>query len=71
MSEADVEALIALHLDLMTLILRQQLDNLRDGVPAASQVAVTRLTRGERARLRGGLKRLATVVSDIRGLMAA
>lgn len=68
--ETDATALSALQGEIMTLMLRQQLADLDAGVKPSSRVALAGLPRGERAELKDGLKRLAAIVGDVRGLMA-
>ncbi len=66
----DAEALIELHTLLLTLILRQQLADLREGVRPSSRVEYKALGRDERADLKTGLKRLDGVIKELRSLVA-
>jgi len=54
----------------MGLVLRQQIADLREGVPPSSRVDTGALTRDERHELRDRLRSLDQIVREIRGLMA-
>ncbi|WP_455372985.1 DUF294 nucleotidyltransferase-like domain-containing protein [Limibacillus halophilus] len=68
--KGDAEALIELHEELLTLVLRQQLADLQEGVRPSGRVALKELERHEQRRLTSGLKRLETVVGEIRSAIS-
>jgi CBS domain-containing protein len=68
--ERDAAFLIETHAFLMGLVLRQQIADLREGVPPSNRVDAGTLTRDERHDLRGRLRSLDRIVREIRGLMA-
>ena len=70
LGRADVEALVDLHRNLMSVLLKQQLRDLNDGVALSNRVTVSSLSRAETTRVRDGFKRLAAIIGDIHGLMA-
>lgn len=71
LGERDAERLIELHALLLTLTLRQQLDDLHEGIPVGNGVLVKQLDRDLQASLKKGLQRLDTVVGEIQGLISA
>jgi DNA polymerase-3 subunit epsilon/CBS domain-containing protein len=68
--EGDANRLIETHEVLMGYVLRQQMADIRDGIPPSSRVALATLGRGERGDLRDRLHALDNIVSQIRSLMA-
>ncbi|MBI3436290.1 MAG: CBS domain-containing protein [Proteobacteria bacterium] len=65
---ADLEALADAQATFLDLILGQQLDDIARGLPASNAVAVKRLSRKDRARLRAALhavRALDTLVRDL------
>lgn len=68
--EGDANRLIETHEVLMGYVLRQQIADIRDGIPPSSRVALATLVRGERGDLRDRLHALDNIVSQIRSLMA-
>lgn len=66
----DAETLIEIHVELLSLILQQQLIDLRDGIRPSSRVAIKALPREVRGRLKDRLHRLAAIVEDVRSVMA-
>ncbi len=53
----------------MSLILAQQLDDIAHGVPPSNAVALKRLTRAERSRLRSALDAVANLDTLTRDLL--
>jgi signal-transduction protein with cAMP-binding, CBS, and nucleotidyltransferase domain/DNA polymerase III epsilon subunit-like protein len=70
LGRADVEALVDLHRNLMTLLVKQQLSDLNDGVILSNRVIAANLSKAETTLVRDGFKRLAAIIGDIHGLMA-
>lgn len=68
--ERDAASLVEAHRLLLTLILRQQLIDLRDGVRPSSRVELKRLGREDRDRLRASLKQIAGIAGTVRSVMA-
>jgi len=68
--ERDASLLIETHEVLMGLVLRQQIADLREGIPPSSRVEADVLTRDERHDLRSRLHSLDRIVREIRGMMA-
>lgn len=66
----DADTLIEIHIELLSLILQQQLIDLRDGVRPSNRVAIKALPREVRGRLKDRLHRLAAIVEDVRSVMA-
>jgi len=71
LAQGDADRLIALHALLLTLILRQQLQDIEDGVPISSSVAVKQLSRPQLAQLKSGLHHLDTIVHEAQSLIAS
>ncbi len=65
----EAETLIEIHVELLSLILQQQLIDLRDGIRPSSRVAVKALPREVKTRLKDRLHRLAAIVEDVRSVM--
>ena len=70
LSDGDAQALIAMHGELLRVILNQQLADLDDGVRPSGRVAVKGLTRAETGRMRDGLRRLDDVLGALRGAVS-
>lgn len=68
--EGDADALIALQADLLSAILDQQLADLAVGVPPGNRIAPATLGNRRVAELTDGLKRLDTVLGELRAAMA-
>jgi signal-transduction protein with cAMP-binding, CBS, and nucleotidyltransferase domain/DNA polymerase III epsilon subunit-like protein len=68
--EGDAASLIGIHSELLTLVLRQQLLDLQDGVRPSSCVQTRQLARQEIRRLRAHLQRLDEVLRTLRGAVA-
>jgi DNA polymerase-3 subunit epsilon/CBS domain-containing protein len=68
--EGDGNRLIDTHEVLMGYVLRQQIADIRDGIPPSSRVALTTLEKRERSDLRDRLHAVDNIVSQIRSLMA-
>lgn len=68
--QGDCDTLVELHGYLLTLLLRQQLIDLGEGVRTSGRVELKALSRLERARLKQGLKGLDDVVKELRSLVA-
>ena len=71
LGERDAVRLIELHALLLTLTLRQQLDDLNEGIPVGNGVFVRQLDRDVQGQLKKGLQRLDTVVGEIQSLISA
>ncbi|WP_455366426.1 DUF294 nucleotidyltransferase-like domain-containing protein [Kaarinaea lacus] len=65
LSEGDGERLISLQKNLISLILRQQLQDSEAGIPVGSKVDIKQLSKREYTRLKHELHHLDTVVSEI------
>ncbi|MDX1431207.1 MAG: DUF294 nucleotidyltransferase-like domain-containing protein [Gammaproteobacteria bacterium] len=59
----DASTMIEIHVDLMTMMLRQQLADLDSGVRPSSRVSLKLLEREEQRRLTRALKRLENILS--------
>lgn len=70
LSESDMSSLIEIHTELLTLVLRQQLLDLRMGVRPSSRVQIGQLGKQGRRRLRGHLRRLDDILRTLRGAVA-
>lgn len=70
LSEADASMLADTHAQVLTLVLRQQLADLRDGVPPSSRVATAGFERAALGRLRLQLRRLDEMLRELRGIIA-
>lgn len=70
MSEADATMLMQMHAQVLTLVLGQQLADLRDGVPPSSRVSIANLDREALKRLRLQLRRLDEILRELRGIVA-
>jgi signal-transduction protein with cAMP-binding, CBS, and nucleotidyltransferase domain len=70
LSEGDAVSLIEIHSELLTLVLRQQLLDLQDGVRPSSRVQTRQLGKQELRRLRAHLQRLDEVLRILRGAVA-
>jgi DNA polymerase-3 subunit epsilon/CBS domain-containing protein len=68
--EGDAEGLIELHERLLTLVLRQQLSDLEQGLRPTGKVIWKDLGSLEKRDLTAGLKRLNAVIGDIHGYLA-
>ena len=69
-SPGDAAALIRIHGSLLTLILRQQLEDLSTGVPPSGRVAAGRLARSEQRSLVRDLRRLDGALRVLRSSVA-
>ena len=69
-SPADGAALVRIHGSLLTLILRQQLDDLSAGVPPSGRVAAGRLARSEQRSLVRDLRVLDDTLGVLRSSVA-
>jgi CBS domain-containing protein len=67
--EADLDALADAQQTFLDLILGQQVEDIEHGRPATNRVAVTRLSRRDRSRLRAALKALESVEELTRDLL--
>jgi CBS domain-containing protein len=65
----DLEALDAAHGLFMAFILEQQLEDIEHGLPPSNAVAVKRLTRAERGRLRSALDAVGSLDALTRDLL--
>ena len=68
LGEADLDALIDAQATFLDLILAQQIRDIADGIPPGNTVAVGRLSRRERDRLRGAFHAVAhldTLTQDL------
>ena len=70
LSEADLSVLLEIHADLMTLIVRQQIEDLASGVPPSSRVAVKGLPRETIKRLARELRTLDGILGSLRGAVS-
>jgi len=68
--ERDAVTLVELHEQLLTLVLRQQLSDLGEGIPPSSRVVSRAIDRKQRARLVHGLRVLDAVVRTLRATIA-
>ncbi len=69
MGDVDTKKHIDVHAQVMSLILRKQLTDLREGVWLSSRVVLRSLLRRQRKRLEDDLGDLAGFVRDVRTLM--
>jgi CBS domain-containing protein len=67
--EADLEALGDAQQTFLELILAQQVDDIEHGRPATNRVAVARLSRRDRERLRAALDAVESVEELTRDLL--
>ena len=67
--DGDSEALVRLHQQLLSWVLRQQLLDLEEGLRPSGRVEGRRLASSERKDLTAGLKRLNAIVGELQGLM--
>lgn len=67
--DGDSEALVRLHQQLLSWVLRQQLLDLDEGLRPSGRVEGRRLASSERKDLAAGLKRLNAIVGELQGLM--
>ncbi|UCE32064.1 MAG: CBS domain-containing protein [Burkholderiales bacterium] len=70
-SEGEERELIGLHELLLTLMVRQQLDDLEEGVPLSTRAPLRALAKRERSALGHGLRGLHTLISQLRGTVSA
>jgi CBS domain-containing protein len=70
LGEKDAERLIQLHVLILTLILKQQLDDIEQGLPIGNSVMYRDLDRDVQQQLKQGLRRLDMVVNEIQGLIS-
>ena len=70
LGEKDAERLIRLHVLILTLILKQQLDDIEQGIPTGNSIIYRDLGRDVQQQLKRGLRRLDMVVNEIQGLMS-
>lgn len=68
--EGDAGRLIETHEIVMGYVLRQQIADIREGIPPSSRVAPGILDKGERSDLRHRLHAVDEIVGQIRSLMA-
>lgn len=68
--ESDAAVLDQTHQRIQTLILQQQLSDIRAGIRVSSRVDVSNLSRVERKALRTDLGRMSDIVAGVRSLMA-
>jgi len=71
LGEKDAERLIQLHVLMLTLILKQQLDDIEEGIPTGNSVRFRELDRDVQQQLKRGLHRLDMVVNEIQSLISA
>jgi DNA polymerase-3 subunit epsilon/CBS domain-containing protein len=69
-SEGDAERLIELHARLLNCLLRQQIDDLQNGIALSGTVVPGQLSRDEQSQLKKGLKHLNTMVGEVMRLVA-
>jgi signal-transduction protein with cAMP-binding, CBS, and nucleotidyltransferase domain len=69
-SPGDAKRLVRIHRELMTSILKQQLEDLHEGVKPSSRVDINRLERSERRELGGKLRDLSTILDSLRGAVS-
>ncbi|MDX5152528.1 MAG: putative nucleotidyltransferase substrate binding domain-containing protein, partial [Acidiferrobacterales bacterium] len=70
LGEKDGERLIQLHGLILTLILKQQLDDIEQGIPTGNSVLYRELGSEVQQQLKQGLRRLDTVVNEIQSLIS-
>lgn len=70
LSEADAEALVVVHGDLLLRVLRQQSIDLAGGVRPSGRIEAARLDRKDAARLRDGLRRIDDVLLELGAAVA-
>jgi signal-transduction protein with cAMP-binding, CBS, and nucleotidyltransferase domain len=70
LSQADATVLLELHAELMTLVLRQQLADLEEGVRISNYVALKLMRRDEARALARRLRRLEEIVQGLGSAMA-
>jgi DNA polymerase-3 subunit epsilon/CBS domain-containing protein len=70
LSQADAEVLLDLHAELMSLVLRQQLADLEDGIRPSNRVLVKALRRSEAQDLARRLRRLEEILQNLGSTMA-
>lgn len=68
--ERDAETLIKAHRHLMTLILRQQLSDIREGKRPSNKVEIGMLNKDDKRQLKESLHKLADIVGDVRSFMS-
>ncbi len=71
LGEKDAERLIDLHALILTLILRQQLEDIEQGIPTSSSILVRQLDREQQTELKQGLRHLDTIVSEIQSFISS
>ncbi|HUF20168.1 MAG TPA: DUF294 nucleotidyltransferase-like domain-containing protein [Burkholderiales bacterium] len=71
LSEGDAATLIEMHSELLTLVLRQQLVDLAEGVRPSSRVPVRTLGKEQARRLRSQMRTLDQVLRTLRGSVAS
>ena len=69
-SRADAASLVRIHRSLLTLILRQQLEDLATGVPPSGRVAVAGLARAEQRSLARDLRTLDDTLAVLRSAIS-
>ncbi|MGW8247304.1 MAG: DUF294 nucleotidyltransferase-like domain-containing protein [Acidiferrobacterales bacterium] len=70
LGEKDGERLIQLHGLILTLILKQQLEDIEQGKPTGNSVLYRELGSDVQQQLKQGLRRLDTVVNEIQSLIS-
>ena len=70
LSQADAAFLLELHAELMSLVLRQQLTDLEEGVRTSNHVALKLMRRGEARALARQLRRLEEILQSLGSAMA-
>jgi CBS domain-containing protein len=68
-AERDLDALVEAQGTFLDLVLAQQIEDIEHGMPAGNTVAVKRLSRGERDRLRAALAAVAHLDELLRDLL--
>jgi len=70
LGDRDAERLIELHALILTLLLKQQIEDIEQGIPISNGVLVGQLDKDVQAQLKRGIQRLNTVVGEIQSLMS-
>jgi len=70
LGEKDAERLIQLHVLILTLVLKQQLDDIEQGIPIGNSVVLKDLGRDLQQQLKQGLRRLDMVVNEVQSLIS-
>ncbi|MDH5190192.1 MAG: DUF294 nucleotidyltransferase-like domain-containing protein [Gammaproteobacteria bacterium] len=70
LSEGDTARLIELHKELLSLILKQQIQDINEGLPVNSSVEIKQFSRRQYSRLLHELRHLDTMVGQIQSLIS-